>query len=168
MLVTLHVIACTCVRPDTQSHTVAEASFWMILVCLVVIMLVAADERWLRAMDHIQASRLIEAFEDAVKQPVADALTTIPWKVYGSLAPTLERLTGTIRGDAGDVDSKTTDLTVAIYRSDPLLQGEDGKLDQAKFDAMRLQYKQIVVFLCRMKGLAPSAHDTLVKALGGC
>lgn len=108
----------------------------------------------------------LEAFSEGTT--VASA---IPLQFYNVLAPSLDRLTAVVRGDDSGGETHTTDLEPASYTGpdDALtLHGSDGSVDKDKFNAMKLDYKRIVLLLCRMKHIAPVAHDSLVRAMGAC
>lgn len=176
----LGVMTCGLVMLVQDGRMHDDRHFWAVVVSLIIVAVLAADVRHL------------EAFQEQV-----NTLQSIPWTVYSTLAPGLEKLTSVIRGDAGAVDVPNTDLTVDRYsgneytddvknkdgKIDPdkvaakklayaqdatTLHGADGELDTEKFKAMKLAYKQIVVLLCRMKTIAPASHDALVTAIGGC
>lgn len=163
---------------DGRMHD--DRHFWAVVVSLVIVAILASD------------TRPLELFQEQVV-----TLQDIPWSVYNALSPGLERLTSVIRGDAGSAEIPHTDLTMDLYSgnegSDDVkgkdgkidqdkvsakrlafqqdahtLHGNDGKLDLAKFADMKLAYKQIAVLLCRMKNIAPTSHDALVTAIGGC
>lgn len=99
-------------------------------------------------------------------------MQALPWSVYNTMSPSLDRVASVIRGDAGtSAESTTTDLKSDLYTSGidaATLHAGDGSVDAGKFDAMKLEYKQIVTLLCRMKNLAPEAHRSLIIAIGGC
>lgn len=135
------------------------------VVCLALVALLAADDcRTVRRLLVEPFGPEVEADADAKK----GGLNTLPWSVYASMAPSLEKIASAIRGDAGSVEQTTTDLTPDLYAGRSELHGPDGHLDSTRFETMKRQYKSIAVLLCRMKALAPEAHDVLITALGGC
>lgn len=107
------------------------------------------------------------AGDDTSQSP--GTLQMMPWGVYNAISPGMEKLASVMRGDAGtSSEQTTTDLTEELYATDSSLQGDDKKIDATKFNSMKLSYKRIVILLCRMKNLAPVAHDALMTALGNC
>lgn len=160
-----------------------DTQFLAIVVSLFVVTILAADNcqsagpslhffqsaleslKALKVVFRVRAANMYEGFEENVS-----SLQALPWTLYDTLVPSLEQLAGVIRGDAGSVEQDTKDFNAKDYetKDDADLLGLDGKVDVKKFDAMKLDYKQIVVLLCRMKGMAPAYHDYLVNALGGC
>lgn len=108
-----------------------------------------------------------EAFEEGVH-----TLQGLPWQVYGSIAPSLERVTSAFRGDGGSKEVVNTDLTSKLYEGEEdaslHVLGQPGKVDKDKFSAMKLEYKRVAVLLCRMRLLVPAAHDALILAMSGC
>lgn len=155
--VTLAIL--TCLLVVLGSVVVHRGHFLGVVISLVVIVLLAAD-------DCRHARRSFEGFEEQV----STTIQALPWAVYNALAPSLERVTSVIRGDAGtSAEATTTDLTADLYAgaADQALHGADGSVDPDKFASMKLDYKQIAVFLCRMKSIAPEAHDAILTAMGG-
>lgn len=155
---------------DTQFLTVTLTLMFVALLvaddcrlarssCLVV------SRNSLEALHLLQGFHALEHFEDHVNY-----LQALPWKVYHAIAPSLERLTGAVRGDGGSHEQKTTDLIPGLYmeKIDAGTLHADGKLDTSMFEQMKLDYKRIVSLLCHMKSIAPEEYDTLVTAIGGC
>lgn len=143
-----------------------------VVVCLILIASLAADDcrsaGKMITSEAFAASGPTETAAPATAAAATAAVTKLPWGVYDALAPSMEKMASVVRGDAGSVEQTSTDLTPALYAGQQDLLGTDGTLDKTKFESMKLQYKRIVTFLCRMKNLAPDAHDTMVKAIGGC
>lgn len=107
-----------------------------------------------------------ESFEEGVQD-----MQSIPWKVYGTLVPSLDRLTAAFRGDQSVQEIAMRKLVASDYRGivdGPSLRDGDGKVRAERFKAMKLEYKRVAVLLCRMKALAPNAHDALIKSIGEC
>lgn len=140
-----------------------NTQFWAVVVSLVVFVLLAADE--CRTASPIWRSLYaLEAFSEQLA-----ALQALPWTTYSAITPSLERLKGLIRGDpSGSPDPVTVVLKPKDYGQDTDLHGADGKVDHGKFDAMKLEYKQITSLLCRMKSIAPELHDALILTMAGC
>lgn len=175
--------ACTCflvlyVMFVQDGRLPDNTQFWAILASLLAIAILAVDGcssagPMAATLGSLIAPGAFEAFEEQVL-----SIQNLPWAAYNAIAPSLERVTSTVRGDAGTTETATTDLEDTVYLSsgkwvggkqDQIdLQGADGKIDSKKFSAMKLEYKRIVILLCRMKTMAPDLHDTLVTAIGGC
>lgn len=141
-----------------------DTQFWAVVISLMVCVLLAADE--CRTASPLWRTLMaLEAFDQQFA-----SLQALPWTAYNTIAPSLERLTGMIRGDPSGSETVTAVLKEKDYGGslDPDLNGSDGKLDANKFAAMKLQYKRIASLLCRMKNMAPETHDSLVTAIAAC
>lgn len=156
-----------------------------IVIVLTVITLLVADDcksacRWLKEMKQQQHEYFSSSPSHSVGVDVGaetegtskSSLESLPWGVYNVISPGLEKLTGVIRGDAGSSgEQTTTDLTLSLYagaEDGPTLHAKDGTVDAEKFKDMKQAYKRIVILLCRMKHMAPSAHDELLTAIADC
>lgn len=148
-----------------------DTQFWVVVTSLIVFVVLAADE--CRTIRPLCLSLLTgrEAFAEQVQQVVVDAtqdLQALPWTAYKVVGPVLGKLASMIRGEGGGT-AKTKVLKEVDYSKDkrdiPTL---GSPVDKKKFAAMKLEYKQIVYFLCRMKSLLPDTHDKLITAIASC
>lgn len=133
----------------------SDCMYLTIVGSLIIIVILSLDNCRL-------VSPSIEAFETGI-----DMLSSIPQKFLDKITPSLDRVVSVVRGDRGSQDTSTTDLSTTAYKDDVSLHMTDGsaKVDSILLDKMKLEYKRIVVLLCRMKYMAPESHDLLVTAM---
>lgn len=144
-----------------------DTQFWTVVISLVIVTVLAADE----CRSVVPLWRSLGVRPETFAQQISD-LQALPWTAYHAVAPGLEKLAGMIRGDSTTGTPPTKVLKGADYSTPadvPTLGEAGGKTpDKDKFAAMKLEYKQIVYLLCRMKSLEPATHDILVTAMGAC
>lgn len=138
-----------------------DTQFWAVVLSLMLVAVLAADGD--RVAGHVSRWQSRELFA----QQITD-LQNLPWQAYDVVAPGLEKIAGMIRGDEGGASAKTTVLKEADYGGALDADSLGATPGKETFKAMKLEYKQIVFLLCRMKSIAPIAHDTLITAVGAC